>query len=235
VAHVGGARSPSTPISRPESTGPYLPFLMLQIYVSSVSDISDICCSVCMYVAKGDQDVCICCKCFRGMLQVFFNVLSVSDVCCKRFLRGCCICFTHMLQKYVPNVSVVSFLCCVSVFMLQVTSILSRCCMCFIHMLLVYVPNVLSASDVCYIKYFMLQAFRVSESWGHSPGAGGRGAVNRGPANGGRDVPRGLRTGVLVLIPVPRSCPHRGLRTGVLVLIPVPRSCPHRERQRGGG
>jgi hypothetical protein len=39
-----------------------------------------------MDVAKVDRGCCICCKCFRGMLQVFVqNISSVSDACCKRF------------------------------------------------------------------------------------------------------------------------------------------------------
>jgi hypothetical protein len=37
--HAGGARTP-----RPESTGPNLPFRMLQMYVSSVLDILEVCC-----------------------------------------------------------------------------------------------------------------------------------------------------------------------------------------------
>ena len=72
-------------------------------------------------VAKVDRDVAYvtsvleaCCKCFKGMLQAFVqNVLSVSDVCFKRFdldvayvshiyvVRVCSKCFGHfslMLQ-----------------------------------------------------------------------------------------------------------------------------------------
>ena len=37
-------------------------------------------------VAKVDRGYCICCKCFRDMLQEFSqNVLSVPDICYKRF------------------------------------------------------------------------------------------------------------------------------------------------------
>jgi hypothetical protein len=46
------------------------------------------------------------CKRLFKMLHMF------QDVCCNCFLSGCCICFTHMLQRYLPNISVVSVLCC---------------------------------------------------------------------------------------------------------------------------
>jgi histone H3/H4 len=67
---------------------------MLQAYVSSVSDVSEVRCK-CVYadVAKVDRDVAYfvnisktCCKCFKGMLQAFVqNISSVADVCCKPF------------------------------------------------------------------------------------------------------------------------------------------------------
>jgi hypothetical protein len=46
----------------------------------------------------------------------------------------------------------------------------------------------------------MLQVFRVfrgmfRKSWGHGPGAGGRGAASRGPADGAHGAPRVLWTG----------------------------------------
>ena len=60
---------------------------MLQIYVLSVLDISEVCCILFhMDVAKVDRGWCIRCKCFRDMLQEFVqNVSSIPDVCCKRF------------------------------------------------------------------------------------------------------------------------------------------------------
>jgi hypothetical protein len=49
-------------------------------------------------VDRGYCTCCICCKCFRGMLQAFVqNVLSVLNIRCKRFDLDVCICFTHML------------------------------------------------------------------------------------------------------------------------------------------
>ena len=73
------------------------------------------------------------------MLQVFQrfvqNVLSVPDICCKHFdmyvayiLHICC---NNMFQMFQLLRSYVV----VSVFMLQVTNVLSRCCICFTHML----------------------------------------------------------------------------------------------------
>jgi hypothetical protein len=113
---------------------------------------------------------CICCKCFRGMLQAFIqSVSSVSNVRCKRFDLDV-VYVSHMLQEYVPNVSVVSFLCCSKYFMLQV--FLSGCCICFTHMLQVYVPNVSYASDLCCFQKFHVASvscckyFMLLVSWG---------------------------------------------------------------------
>ena len=140
------------------------------------------------------------------MLQEFVqSVSSVLDVCCKYFL--CCICFTHMLQKYVSNVSTILFLCCSKCF--HVARVLSGCCICFTHMLQVYVLNVSSASDLCCIQVFhvaSVSCFRgmFRESWGHSAGAGGRGAASWRATDGAHVTPRILRTG--------RACPHPGSR-----------------------
>jgi hypothetical protein len=84
--------------------------------------------------------MCICCKCSFKMFYLFLSVFYLDVVY-----------VSHMLQEYVPIISVVPILCCISVFMLQVASVLSRCCICFIHMFQVYVLNVSSASDVCCI------------------------------------------------------------------------------------
>jgi hypothetical protein len=66
-------------------------------------------------------------------------------------------------------------------------------------MLQMYVLNVSSASDLCCIPVFHVGAscFRgiFRELWRHGPGAGGRGAASRGPADGAHSVPRVLRTG----------------------------------------
>ena len=49
------------------------------------------------------------------------------------------------------------------------------------------------------------------ESWGHGPGAGGKGTASRGAADGARGAPRSRGPGVLVLIPALGSRP-RGQR-----------------------
>jgi hypothetical protein len=58
-----------------------------------------------------------CCKCFRGMLQVFVqNVSSIADICCKRFLSEC----LHMFHTYVATICSICF---------------RRCCKCSVSML----------------------------------------------------------------------------------------------------
>jgi hypothetical protein len=78
---------------------------MLQTYVSSISDVSEVC-SKCFHidVAKVDQDiahVAKCFICFRYMLQMFYLdvakvVLDVAYIC--------------MLQAYVSSVSYICFI-----------------------------------------------------------------------------------------------------------------------------
>jgi hypothetical protein len=74
--------------------------------------------------------------------------------CCKRFDLDVAyvsyICYKSMFQMFQLFQSYVA----VSVFMLQVTSVLSGSCICFIRMLQMYVINVSSASDVCCIQVF---------------------------------------------------------------------------------
>jgi len=78
------------------------------------------------------------------------------DVCCNRFLSGCCICFQTYVATYVPNVYVVSVLCCskcffmLQLFYLDVAYVSHTCCK-------AYVLNVLSVSNICYSKCFMWQ------------------------------------------------------------------------------
>jgi hypothetical protein len=86
--------------SRPEAriTSPDLTYHMLQMYVSCVLEVSEICCRV-------SYECCKSCKCFKDMLQVFQR--HVASVCLKfficfrrmlqAFLSGCCTCFTPML------------------------------------------------------------------------------------------------------------------------------------------
>jgi hypothetical protein len=53
----------------------------------SVSDVFEVHCNVLYGCCKVDRGRCTCCKCFRGMVEVFQrfvqNVSSVPDVCCK--------------------------------------------------------------------------------------------------------------------------------------------------------
>jgi hypothetical protein len=97
-----------------------------------------------LYVAKVVW-CCICCNCYKHILQVYVsNVSAVSDVCCKCFIR-----ILHMLQAYVPNVSLVLYVCC-------------KCFISMLHMLQAYVPTVSTIARVyskCYSKCFMLQVF----------------------------------------------------------------------------
>ena len=81
----------------------------LQVYISNVSSVLD-----------------VCCKCFIWMLHMFqwlythvASVYSKYSIYFRRmlqvFLSRCCICcgcYTHMLQEYVANVSPVSDVCC---------------------------------------------------------------------------------------------------------------------------
>jgi hypothetical protein len=92
------------------------------------------------------------------MLQAFvdLNVAYVLHMSCKSMFE-----MFQLFQSYVA----------ISVFMLQVASVLSGCCICFTHMLQVYVPNISSASDVCCIQVFhvvSVSCFRsmFRESWG---------------------------------------------------------------------
>jgi hypothetical protein len=120
---------------------------ILHMYVSSVLDVSDVCCYYFILMLQkyigGCCTCCICCNCFRGILRAFVqNVSSISRCLLQYFLSRCCICFTHMLRRYISNVSTVSILCCSKWF--HVASCKSGRFMCFIHMLQVRVLKVLS-------------------------------------------------------------------------------------------
>jgi hypothetical protein len=100
----------------------------------------------------------ICCEC------AYLDVAYVSHICCKSIFD-----MFQLFQSYVV----------ISVFMLQVVSVLSRCCICYTHMLQMYVPNVLSSLDLCCIQVFYVanvSCFKCMfrESWGHDLGARGR-------------------------------------------------------------
>jgi hypothetical protein len=84
-----------------------------------------------------------------------------------------------LLQSYVT----------ISVFMLQVASLLSGCCICSTHILQLYVANVSFASDCC-IQVFHITSvscFRgmFKESWGHDPDVGARGVASQGAGRWG--------------------------------------------------
>jgi hypothetical protein len=101
------------------------------------------------------------------MLQVFYldiaYVVVAIHVCCKFMFQmfhlfetyvasvssGCYICFKHILQASIPNVSYVSDICCMRVYLVVLVAIYI-CCK---HMF-VYVSHV---SDVCCRSAFMLQ------------------------------------------------------------------------------
>jgi hypothetical protein len=103
-----------------------------------------------------------------------------------------------MFYTYVARVCSKCFSCFHSYYVVvnifHVVSVLSRCYICFTHMLQMYVLNVSSALDLCCIQVFHIGAlcFRgiFRELWRHDPGAGGRGAASRGPADGVHSVPR---------------------------------------------
>jgi NAD(P)H-nitrite reductase large subunit len=134
---------------------------MLQAYVSSISDVLEVCYKFYIDVAKVGQGCGTCCKCFRGILQVFQkfvqNISSIPDICCKRSDLDVAyvshICCNNMFQIFQLSRSYVV----VSVFMLKIASVLSGCCICFPHILQMYIL------DVSYVafKYFMLHVFHV--------------------------------------------------------------------------
>ena len=112
------------------------------------------------------------------------DVAYVSHICCKSMFKT-----FQLFQSYVA----------ISVFMLQVVSVLSAYCICFTHMLQLYVLNISSASDVCCIQVFhvaSVSCFRgmFRQSLGHGPGAGGWGAVSQRLVDGAHGAPGVLRT-----------------------------------------
>jgi hypothetical protein len=111
------------------------------MYVSSVSDVSKICCNCYIWMLQKVVDLDVAhiayfASVFRGMLQAFVqNVSSVSYICCSKcfilmlhmfhihvacVLSGCCICFTHMLQQYVQMFHLCQMYVASKCFMLQV-------------------------------------------------------------------------------------------------------------------
>ena len=121
-----------------------------------------------------------------------------------------------MFYTYVAIVCSKCFNCfslyvAISVFMLQVASVLSGCCIYFIHMLQVHVPNVSFASDLCCIQVFhvaSVSCFRgiwyVQRVVGARPGRWGKGHDVPGLADGA-----GAPPGVLLMR---RGSPRPGFR-----------------------
>jgi hypothetical protein len=105
---------------------------MLQIYVSSTSDVSGICYSCFIWMLQ---------KYIRDVAHVTY-IINVAEACCKHLFK-----IFHLFQIYVEcfdlDVTYISHICCNSifqvfylfdlfvaanVFMLQITSVLSGCC-----------------------------------------------------------------------------------------------------------
>ena len=87
------------------------------------------------------------------MLQVFYPDVAYVSHSVAIVLSGCCICFTHMLQQYVPNISVVSILCCskwfhIANYKLDVSCVSHTCCKCIFQIFHLFL-------DVCCIKMFL--------------------------------------------------------------------------------
>jgi hypothetical protein len=135
-----------------------------------------------------------CCKC------AYSDATYVSYICCKSMFE--------MFQLFQSCVTV-------SVFMLQVASVLFECCICFTNMLQVYVPNISSLhSSISCCKCFVFQRYvqRVMWVW---TGRREKGRGETGPADGAHGAPGSCGRGVLALIPAPGSC-LQGERGGVM-------------------
>jgi hypothetical protein len=77
----------------------------------------------------------------------------------QTYVASALIWMLHMFHTYVATICSKCFSCfqsyvAVSVFMLQVASVLSGYCICFTHMLQVYILDVSSVSYVCCIQVF---------------------------------------------------------------------------------
>jgi hypothetical protein len=126
------------------------PSPMLHMYVSSVLDVSNVCCSCFIFdVAKvayvaSVLEVC-CCKCLFKMFYLF------PDVYCNRFFIWMLHMFHTYLQHYVPNISAVLVLCCSKWF--HVTS-------CNFWMFHVFHTHVASACSKCFVYFLTYIAFK---------------------------------------------------------------------------
>jgi hypothetical protein len=156
---------------------------MFQMFQRYVASILYGCC-------KSRSRCCICCKCFRGMVQAFIqNVLSCM-------LQAVFIWMLHMFHTYV------SVLCYNKCFYFA-------SCKCFIYMMYMFYTHVAIVCSKCFICFRCMLHPNVSyfnfqgrESWRHEPVAGGWGDASHGPAVRARSVPRIPRMG--------RARPHAG-------------------------
>ena len=89
---------------------------MLQAYVLSISDVSDVCCKCFVWLLQSRSRCCICCNACTRMLQasisnvssvfsyacckcVYLDVAYVSHICCN-VLYGCCVCFAMVFKCF---------------------------------------------------------------------------------------------------------------------------------------
>ena len=131
-------------------------------------------------------ECCICCKCFRGMLQASVqSVSSVSDICCKRFdldvayvSHICCKSMFQIFQLFCSYVAVSIFM--LQVFYLDVVYVSHTYCMFMFQM---FHQRLMLHSSVSYCKCFVFQRYICSESHGGTASAWRKG---RGETGAGR-------------------------------------------------
>jgi hypothetical protein len=117
---------------------------MLQVYVSNISVISNVCCK-CFYldVAMAAH---VCFKCIFQMFQLF--QIYVASVLSRYWT--CCTSYTSILQLYVLNVSAVLNVCCkYFIWMLHLLQWSYTYCKCMFTI-------VLFVSNLCFSKCFKL-------------------------------------------------------------------------------
>jgi hypothetical protein len=159
-----------TPTARIEWPG--LPFPILHMYVSSVSDVSDVCCNLFhLDVAKVD----------RGMLHML-HMLQVFQRHVVRICSKCFICFqTSVFHTYVATVSSK----CFSYFSLMLQQVIS-CCKLQIWIFYVFHTYVASACYKCFVYFQTYVAFKCVSLckcfmlYAARRGAGGRWCCGRG-------------------------------------------------------
>jgi hypothetical protein len=85
-------------------------------FLQNVSFVPDVCCK-CFGLDVGYVSHIYCNNMFQ-MFQLFQSYIAVSVLMLQvaSGLSGCCICFIHTLEVYVPDVSSISYVCCIQVF-----------------------------------------------------------------------------------------------------------------------